>query len=82
MVGDVRRVQFWHVVGEVVLKKLFPDLFLIVVGKDASVNYYLEYSEDRGIRSWNLTQWVKGLIDWFGSLTETVYLMPDLCMRF
>jgi hypothetical protein len=35
-----------HVVGEVVLKKLFPDLFIIVVDKDASVNYDLEYSED------------------------------------
>lgn len=46
MVGDVRRVQLAHVVGEVVLKKIFPDLFLIVVDKDASDNDYLEYLED------------------------------------
>lgn len=38
-------------------QKIISGFFflLTVVDKDAPVNYYLEYSEDRVILSWNLT---------------------------
>lgn len=53
VVGDGRRVHFCHDVwcGDIGLKELFPDIFLIIKDKKASVYSYLSFSVGRGSQS-------------------------------
>jgi hypothetical protein len=79
-VGDGSKVLFWHDVlcGELPLKTLFPELFLIACGKDAWVEENMQ--RQNGTTLWN-NLFTRPIYDWEVEVVTRFFEMYSLKVR-